>query len=148
MRTDAERLEKLEKLVEELIERAESEPIIVEGSRDARALREIGIGGHVKILNAGVGIINFCEALSAEHDSFIILTDWDRKGGQIAHQLERGFESCDVKRDMLVRANIARLTKKEIKDVEGLPGFIRRLQRSVLSRSPSGHNTRGRPEKD
>ena len=148
MISEAERLEKLEKIVDDLIERSPDEPIIVEGSRDVKALRDLGIEGMILAVNTGSSIVNLCETLSSEHDRFIILTDWDRKGGQIAHQLARGFESCDVKHDMLVRANIARLSKKEIKDVEGLPGFIRRLQKSVLSRSPSGHNNRGHLEKD
>jgi len=148
MISEAERLEKLEKIVDDLIERSPDEPIIVEGSRDVKALRDLGIEGMILAVNTGSSIVNLCETLSSEHDRFIILTDWDRKGGQIAHQLARGFESCDVKHDMLVRANIARLSKKEIKDVEGLPGFIRRLQKSVLSRSPSGHHNHGRLEKD
>ncbi len=148
MISEAERLEKLEKIIDDLIERSSDEPIIVEGSRDVKALRDLGVAGMIVAVNTGNSIVNFCESMSSEHDRFIVLTDWDRKGGQIAHQLERGFESCDVKRDMSVRANIARLTKKEIKDVEGLPGFIRRLQKSVLSRSPSGHNNRGGLEKD
>jgi 5S rRNA maturation endonuclease (ribonuclease M5) len=148
MISEAERLDKLEKIVDDLIERSSDEPIIVEGSRDVKALRDLGVEGMIQAVNTGNSIVNLCESLSSEHDRFIILTDWDRKGGQIAHQLERGFESCDVKRDMSVRANIARLTKKEIKDVEGLPGFIHRLQKSVLSRSPSGHHNHGRFEKD
>lgn len=148
MISEAERLDKLEKIVDDLIERSSDEPIIVEGSRDIKALRALGVEGMIRAVNTGSSIVNLCESLSSEHDRFIILTDWDRKGGQIAHQLKRGFESCDVRHDMLVRANIARLTKKEIKDVEGLPGLIRRLQKSVLSRSPSGRINRGRIEKD
>lgn len=148
MISEAERLDKLEKIIEDLIERSSEELIVVEGSRDVKALRDLGVEGMIRAVNTGSSIVNLCESLSSEHDRFIILTDWDRKGGQIAHQLDRGFESCDVKRDMSMRANIARLTKKEIKDVEGLPGFIYRLQKSVLSKSPSGHNNPRRFEKD
>src|SRR5512136_3029957 len=118
MIAEAERLEKLEKIVEELALRSHDEPIVVEGSRDVRSLRELGIDGKVFTVNTGSSIMNLCESLCSEHDRFIILTDWDRKGGQIAHQLDRAFESCDAKRDMDARAEIARLTKKEIKDVE------------------------------
>jgi 5S rRNA maturation endonuclease (ribonuclease M5) len=148
MISDAERLEKLEKAVEEMIERSESEPVIVEGKRDVRALREIGVGGIVKPVNTGIGIINFCEALSAEHDSFIILTDWDRKGGQIAHHLEIGFESVDVKYDTQIRATFAMLTKKEIKDVESLPSYLDRLRMSVLTKTPNDRRNRERRGKD
>jgi 5S rRNA maturation endonuclease (ribonuclease M5) len=136
MISEAERLEKLEKIVAELIERSESEPIIVEGVRDVRALREIGVEGLVKQVNTGAGIINFCEALAAEYDRFIILTDWDRKGGQIAHHLMIGFESVDVKYDSQLRARMAMLAKKEVKDVESLPSYLDRLRKS-LSAAPS-----------
>lgn len=148
MISEAERLEKLERLIDDLIDRSPEEPIIVEGSRDVHALRELGIDGIVQAVNTGSSIMNLCESLSSEHDRFIILTDWDRKGGQIAHQLDRGLESCDAKRDMDIRASIARLSKKEIKDVEGLPGYIRRLRKSVLAKTPSDHRNHVHPEKD
>lgn len=143
---EAERLEKLEKLVADLVERSASEPIIVEGSRDVRALREIGVEGIVRPVNTGVGIINFCEALAAEHDKFIILTDWDRKGGQIAHRLEIGFESVDVRYDTQIRAKMAMLSKKEIKDVESLPSYLDRLRKFVMTRLPN--DRKGRVRKD
>jgi 5S rRNA maturation endonuclease (ribonuclease M5) len=148
MISEAERLEKLEKIVEELVDRSKDEPIIVEGSRDVRALRDLGVDGMIRIVNTGSSIMSLCESLSSEHDRFIILTDWDRKGGQIAHQLDRGFESCDAKRDMGIRANIARLAKKEIKDVEGLPGYMARLRKSVVSRPASDHKIPRHTEKD
>jgi len=148
MISDAERLEKIEELLEELAERSQSEPIIVEGLRDVRALRNLGVDGLVQIVNTGSSIMNLCESLSSEHDRFIILTDWDRKGGQIAHQLDRGLEACDAKRDMETRANIARLSKKEIKDVEGLPGYISRLRKSVLGRPAPDHKIPRHPQKD
>lgn len=148
MLSEAERLEKLEELVAELIERSASEPIIVEGSRDVRALRELGVEGIVKQVNTGIGIINFCEALAAEHAKFIILTDWDRKGGQIAHHLQIGFESADVKYDSQIRAQMAMLSKKEIKDVEGLPSYLERLRKSVILRSPNDRRVGMRAQKD
>jgi len=148
MISEAERLDKLDKIVEELIERSPSEPIIVEGSRDVKALREIGVVGIVKTVNTGTGIINFCEALSAEHDSFIILTDWDRKGGQIAHHLQIGFESVDAKYDTQIRARVAMLVKKEIKDVESLPSYLERLRESVLMKAPNDRRNRYHRGKD
>lgn len=148
MISEAERLDKLERMVDELIERSQFEPIVVEGSRDVRALREIGVEGLIKPINTGVGIINFCEALSAEHGSFIILTDWDRKGGQIAHHLRIGFESVDVKFDLQIRAQMAMLVKKEIKDVESLPSYLERLRKSVITKTPNARRDPGRRGKD
>jgi len=148
MMSDADRLELVEKAVDELIERSLAEPVIVEGLRDVRALREIGVEGIVKAVNTGSGIINFCELLSAKYDRFIILTDWDRKGGQIAHHLQIGFESVDAKFDTQLRAQIAKLTKKDITDVEGLPSYLERLRKSVLTKSPNARRVRRSAQKD
>lgn len=148
MISEADRLEKLEKVVEELIVRSSTEPVIVEGARDIHAMRELGIDGIVQAVNTGNSIMNLCESLCSEHDRFIIMTDWDKRGGRIAHQLERGLESCDAKYDSKLRAQIARLTKKEIKDVEGLPSYLDRLRKSVLTKTPSDRRNIQHPDKD
>ncbi|MEM4262854.1 MAG: toprim domain-containing protein [Thermoplasmata archaeon] len=137
MISEAERLEMLEEMIEELERRSASEPIIVEGPRDVRAMRELGITGIVKSINTGNSLVNFCAALAAEHDRFIIMTDWDRKGGHIAQLLRKGFEAADAKYDDALRRKIANLTKKELKDIEGFPAYLDRLRKSVEHRSPS-----------
>lgn len=137
MISEAERLEMLEEVIEELERRSASEPIIVEGPRDVRAMRALGITGIVKSINTGNSLVNFCSALAAEHNKFIILTDWDRKGGHIAQILRRGFEAADAKYDDDLRRKIANLTKKELKDIEGLPTYLDRLRKSVEHRSSS-----------
>ena len=137
MTSDEERLGLLEKLIEELDERSASEPIIVEGPRDVKAMRALGITGMVKAINTGNSLVNFCATLASEHRRFIILTDWDRKGGHLAQLLRKGFEAADTKFDENPRRKIANLTKKELKDIEGLPAYIERLRKSMESRSPS-----------
>lgn len=137
MTSEAERLEMLEEMIEELERRSASEPIIVEGPRDVRAMRELGITGIVKSINTGNSLVNFCATLAAEHDKFIIMTDWDRKGGHIAQLLRKGFEAADAKYDDALRRKIANLTKKELKDIEGFPAYLDRLRKSVEHRSPS-----------
>ena len=148
MITDEKRLEELEDIIDELTERSESEAIIVEGSRDVKAMRALGIVGIIRPVNIGTSIINFCEVLSTEHDRFIIMTDWDRKGGQLAQLLRRGFVTVDTKYDDILRKKIAHLTKKDVKDVEGLPAYIQRLRESVERKSPKSHRKHHRFQKD
>ena len=131
MTSESERLEMLEEVIDELEQRSASEPIIVEGPRDVRAMRALGITGIVKSINTGNSLVNFCAALAEEHHRFIILTDWDRKGGHIAQLLRRGFEAVDAKYDDALRRKIANLTKKELKDIEGFPAYLDRLRKSV-----------------
>ncbi len=106
-------------------------PIIVEGRKDVRALRELGIEGVIIILNDGNSIIDTCTSLSKEHSKAIILTDWDRKGGQLARLLMEALEANDMKYDTDIRATISRLSKKEIKDIESLPKYLARLEEKV-----------------
>ncbi|MFH0816961.1 MAG: hypothetical protein V1934_09145 [Methanobacteriota archaeon] len=121
---DAERLELLDKLIEELKEASLSMPIIVEGKRDTKALRALGVEGEIIGLNQGMGIVAFCEGVARAHGKVILLTDWDAKGGKLHRALADCFKSLGVKTDGELRRGLARLAKKGAKDVEGVPGFI------------------------
>lgn len=126
-----ETLKGLIELLDELDNASSTIPIIVEGSRDREALQKLGVSGQIVVLNDGTSILNTCERLAENRHLAIILTDWDRKGGQLARMLMDALESCDMKHDTKFRAKLSRLAKKEIKDVESLPGYIKRLKNAV-----------------
>ena len=136
MRTPQETLDDLKEALNKLAD-LEGVPIIVEGKKDEKALRELGITGPVVMLNDGLSIIDTCTKLSGEYKKAVILTDWDRKGGQLARQLMDALEANDMHHDNDIRATISRLSKKDIKDVESLPAFLRRLEEKA-----SGHSMR------
>ena len=121
---DAERLEKLDELLDKLKEASRGMPIIVEGRRDTTALRALGIEGKILELNVGKSIVSFCEGVSLEHGEVILMTDWDAKGGRLFRQIWDCFRTMDVKVRGEFRSDLARLAKKGAKDVEGLPGFL------------------------
>ncbi len=126
-----ETLEKMTKLLEDLNEASSDIPIIVEGRWDEKALRNLGIEGRIVVLNDGHSVLATCEELSKNWRLAIILMDWDRKGGQLAHLLRNALESCDMKYNTDFRAKMSYLAKKETKDVEGLPSFIGRLREAT-----------------
>ncbi len=103
-------------------------PVIVEGRKDERSLRAIGLTGTVLRLNKGISIFRTCENISKEHDKVILLTDWDRRGGQLSRMLREGLEANGVRYDENIRAKLAMLTKKDIKDVESLYKHMERLE--------------------
>jgi len=113
---------------EELEDLSESTPIIVEGTRDVAALRKLGITKNVHPLNKGKSIFSYCEDLSKRSGSAVILTDWDRRGGQLARMLRDGLKANGVKVNDRIRAKIVILSMKEVKDIESLPTFINRLK--------------------
>lgn len=125
----AETLVRMTGLLEELDEASRTIPIIVEGRKDKEALLDLGVKGRIIILNDGQSVLGTCEELAKTDTIAMILTDWDRRGGQLARSLMDSLEACDMKHETDIRAKMSYLTKKEIKDVEGLPGFMRRLRR-------------------
>ena len=123
-----ETLTNLEEILDELDEASKIMPIIVEGLKDRMALRSLNVNGYVVILNDGESVLNTCENLSKKWGAAIIFTDWDTKGGQLAKSLMESLGNCGISYDTEYRANISRLVKKDIKDVEGLPKLIQRLR--------------------
>ncbi len=128
MLTVEERLEGLERVFEDLEEDSENMPIIVEGAQDVAALRRLGIHRNVMALNRGVSIFSFAEMVSRRFDDAIVLTDWDRRGGQLARMLREALQANGVSVNDRYRTQIVILSKKEVKDIQSLPRFIERLR--------------------
>ena len=74
-------------------------PIVVEGKRDARALRKLGINQEIIEINDGKSVLSTVERISrlfGRSSEFIILMDWDKTGNKLAKQLISYGESCDL----------------------------------------------------
>jgi len=124
VRNAEETLEELDLLLEELQELAQECDILVEGRKDRNALTLLGVRGEfLQVQDAG-GIFGVAEGLSHRNRGAIILTDWDRKGGQLAEMLRNALKACEVPYDDTIRTRLSRLSKKEIKDIESLPSYI------------------------
>ncbi|HHT75140.1 MAG TPA: Toprim subdomain protein [Methanomassiliicoccaceae archaeon] len=124
MRDIDEMLEEFEEIIEELRELARQSVILVEGRKDRHALDVLGVHGDIVQVQDARGIFGVAEELAAKRRSAVILTDWDRKGGQLAELLRNALRSCGVPYDDSIRMKIAVLSKKEIKDVESIPAFV------------------------
>lgn len=132
-----ERFEELERVIADLAEKNDEAAIIVEGERDVRALRALGVSGRIVTLHRGVSVLHLCERLAADHRPVVILTDWDVRGGQLARLLRDGLAANGVPYDDEFRARLAALTAKEIKAVEDLHRHVENLR-------PRGANGRRR----
>ncbi|MFQ6128365.1 MAG: toprim domain-containing protein [Thermoplasmata archaeon] len=126
--------EKLIKLIARLKEENDRYPVIVEGRKDEKALRRIGLFGIILRLDQGDSIFNLCEALREDHEKVLILTDWDRRGGRLARALREGLKANGISYDDDFRRQIAFLVRKEVKDVEGLPKLLSKLSGSAPNR--------------
>lgn len=125
--SDTERSTRLREVFDDLQELNKNIPVIVEGKRDASALRSLGLMGDIITLHNGKDLYEFCDDLSRRHSRVILLLDWDRKGEELqrilSHNLKGHWEEFSSFRDLLKI-----LCQKEIKDIEGIPSLLRRLE--------------------
>ena len=128
---DQDRLDFIERLLDELREREAGAAIIVEGFRDVASLEALGVPGPIIKINVGLSLLNFCESVAREFVSFIILTDWDRKGKQLAVRLEELLRSTGAQVDGTFRRRLGGALPYQIHDVESISGHVERLRNAV-----------------
>jgi len=124
---DLDRAERLREVFEILHDINESAPVVVEGKKDALALRELGLSGEIIKLHGGKNLYDFCEDLISRFDRVILLMDWDRKGEELTKALSihliGHWEEFASFRELL-----RLLCQKEISHVEGIPKLLKRLE--------------------
>jgi len=129
--TASERLKLLSELLDELAHRDPDIVILVEGARDRGGLKLLGVEGEVVLVQQSSGVFHVAEELAKARKKAIILTDWDRKGGQLNRMLREALKANEVPYDDQTRRRLARLVGGEIKDVESLPWYFSRLVSEV-----------------
>ena len=124
---DTERAERLREVLVALYEVNKRVPVIVEGKRDALALKKLGLVGKVIILHSGKGLYEFCEEVAETYPKVIILLDWDDKGERLYGLIVRHLRGhCEEYSPF--RGIIKILCQKDIKDIEGIPKLLWRLE--------------------
>ncbi len=135
LKREAERAERLRELLEELAEVNSPEhvhvPVIVEGKRDKAALKALGLAGEVITYNRGMNVHDFCEGILDSYSEVVLLMDWDREGDALQSKLGRELSGTweGYKR---FRHSLRLMCQKEVKDVEGLPALLRRLETGMV----------------
>lgn len=123
-----ERFKALEEVLEELSLFPDNMVILVEGINDKRSLNGLHIHRDMIAVQSEGGPLKTAESLYEKGRGAIILTDWDRKGEQIAGELKRNLTSLCVPFDLSIRARLKGLCVKDIKDVESLFALYVRLK--------------------
>lgn len=117
-----------QELWERLVE-ASREPgsyVVVEGERDRRAVRRLGLDGEVLLVHHGSTLSGVAHQLSERARRVIVLTDWDAEGGHLAHRLGEFLGPMAIELDLDTRRRLSRLLRGELTHVEGLYGWARR----------------------
>ena len=127
------RLEDVEKILKKLKTLNQDYPVIVEGNKDEHSLRSLGLKGRIIRIIGSISAL--CEEISRRHKKVIILSDWDKKGGELCRRLKKYLNANSVKYDDRIRAELTEVCKKEIKDVESLIIYVENLRRRCLKRN-------------
>ena len=122
-----ERLEKLERIFDDILEIPDDHVIIVEGRKDMMAMSLIGVRIRMIAVQSEGGPLKVSERLFREKKKAVIFPDWDPEGIGIAKDLERCLSSLCVKYDVTLRKRLRAVCGSEIKDIESLPSFYSRL---------------------
>ena len=135
LKGDAERAERLRDLIDELTGINSTEhgdvPVIVEGKRDKAALITLGLTGKIITYNQGLGVHDFCEQIAENYNEVMLLMDWDREGNALQQKLGRELAG-QYEKFKRFRETLILMCQKEIKDIEGVPALLRRLEAGMV----------------
>lgn len=109
----------------------EGTPIIVEGKADADALRKLGVKGQILCVKASLKPLTESLKVIERKDEAIVLTDFDRRGAELANRLNKSLEEMQVKPILLYWKELSGLVKHDLKDIEGLASYIDTLKKKV-----------------
>ena len=95
--------------------------LLVEGDRDRVALRRLGLPPvAILLVHHGVTLSVLVVTVVRRGRTVIILTDWDRSGGELAHRLRSLFDDGRIRFDLDFRRRMARAVRGETQYVEAL----------------------------
>jgi 5S rRNA maturation endonuclease (ribonuclease M5) len=124
-------LEKAHEELTELLEKIEYlvPVVVVEGPRDAEALRQIGFRGRIELFSrVNLSESDFIDSLATIAASVVILTDFDEEGRRINRNLIRLFEHRGVRVEVGLRREFSRLMAKlGIHTIEALDDIVSAL---------------------
>ena len=126
---DADRLEEINEVIWRLSQKAADHVILVEGHKDVAALKSVGINGDICCVQVIGGAVRASEYVWKSGKKAVILTDWDRRGGILAHDLRDNLGSLGVEYDDEIRGDLAFLTRPFAKDVESLDSVLELLSK-------------------
>jgi 5S rRNA maturation endonuclease (ribonuclease M5) len=101
--------------------------LLVEGERDRRSLRRLGIQGPIVLVHHGRTLSELAQELIGSGQRVIILTDWDAEGGHLAHRIREFLAPGVTAPDLDYRRRLAIVLKGEIVHVEGLASWAQRM---------------------
>ncbi len=125
--TDIERADRIREILGILIEENKKFPVIVEGKKDTRALRSLGIAGEIITFHRGKSLYEFCEDIADNFTNIILLMDWDTQGESLQKSLTSNLKG-HWETHATIRELLKMLCQKDVNDIEGIPKLLLRLE--------------------
>lgn len=118
--------------------------LLVEGDRDRAALIGLGLPpSSILLVHHGVTLSVLVEQVIRRGRTVIILTDWDRAGGELAHRLRSLFDDGRVHFDLDFRRRLSRAVRGETQHVEAVLAWAERA--AARAGAPLDHWLTGLP---
>ncbi|MEM4703868.1 MAG: toprim domain-containing protein [Candidatus Bathyarchaeia archaeon] len=116
-------------------ESAKGTPIIVEGKRDADALRALNIEGPIISAKTGgrslLSLVSEIEQLQTSE--VILLLDFDRRGKEFTRRLKQHLEASKTTVNLAFWLELFKLVGKETKNVENLAKYMETLKSKICN---------------
>lgn len=110
-------------------ESARGTPIVVEGKKDAEALRSFGVEGNIITAKTGgkslLDVVSEIEQTNAAET--VLLLDFDRRGKQGTQRLKQSLEHAKIKPNTTFWRELAALLGKEVQCIESLTAYMETL---------------------
>lgn len=136
------RLERFQKLIEQVTFESSKGVIVVEGQKDRKSLIDIGVTRPILCLQSSrINMVGFAENLTGI-DKVIILTDFDRAGVSLAKKLSRQLNGQGLCVNMVLWKSLRELTRSEVRSIEELPKYYENLQREALRKGVTKRHKR------
>lgn len=129
-----EKEEKIQQIIAKLAEEsAKGKPIIVEGKKDAQALRMLGVNGTiVTVKTGGKSFLEANEEIEKLGSSeIILLMDFDRRGKEGTTRLKQHLERAKIKANTKLWHELQALVGREIQCIESLTTYLSTLQEKI-----------------
>jgi 5S rRNA maturation endonuclease (ribonuclease M5) len=117
-------------LLEKLIERSnEGCVILVEGLKDAAALRLLGVQGYIACIKPlRIPLYDYLQRYIDSKVEIVILTDFDRRGSQLLGKIASYLEHSGKHPNLSFWMKLNSLLSGDVKDVEGLPAYLKNIK--------------------
>ncbi|HEX2306281.1 MAG TPA: toprim domain-containing protein [Nitrososphaeraceae archaeon] len=97
--------------------------VIVEGKKDAIALKQVGFLGEILVYNNFKGIINFVDYVTRKGRKVILLLDRDRKGRTLTSKILKKLDILCPHDSLYYKKKFVKITHGKIMCIENLSNF-------------------------